>query len=62
MFMIRYLNSKVSTGGREGGSLAQSVECRTVDIRVYGSVPGVYAASFIPKKDNSHPISHSTLV
>ena len=35
-----------------GGSLAQSVERWTLDLGVYGSIPGVCAASFTLGKDN----------
>ena len=43
----------------EGGSLAQSVEHRTLD-RGEGSILGVCAASLILGKDNSPPFPHST--
>ena len=46
----------------QGGSLAQSVDRRTLDLRVYGSIPEVCAASFILGKDNSPPFPHSTQV
>ena len=45
-----------------GGSLAQLVERRTLDLRVKGSIPGVCAASFILGKDNLPRFPHSTQV
>ena len=44
------------------GSLAQSVERHTLDLRAKGSIPGVCAASFILGKGNQPPFLHSTQV
>ena len=48
--------------GVEGGSSAQSVEPQTLDLRIFGSIPGVWASSFILVKDDSPPFLHSTQV